>query len=138
MRSILLTLVLALSLLQVSAQQIAIGTGDITDCGAFIVDSGYSAADYSDSEERTTTICSDGSEASNLINLYFTVFQLGTGDTFYIYDGQDTSAPLIGTYTTSDLQGLDVTATNGTGCLTVRFTSDGDGDGDERNVPVPA
>ncbi|MCH2199474.1 MAG: Ig-like domain-containing protein [Flavobacteriales bacterium] len=128
MKSILTTLlVMAIAVVTSFGQQIPIGTANITDCGAFIVDSGYSAADYSDNEDLTTTICSDGSGDSDLINLYFTVFDLSVGDQLSIYDGSDYTAPLIGTYSGTDLQGLDITATNGAGCLTIQFTSNGDG-----------
>ena len=127
MKRIVFTILFAFLMSLTWAQETPIGTASITDCGAFLVDSGFSANDYSDNEDLTTTICSDGSEASDLVNLYFTVFVLGAGDELSIYDGPDTNAPLIGTYTGGDLQGLDVTATTPGGCLTVRFTSDGDG-----------
>ncbi|MFM1932553.1 MAG: hypothetical protein RL226_1856, partial [Bacteroidota bacterium] len=108
------------------SQEYSIAEGNISDCGAFIVDTGYSASSYSDGENFATTICHDGS-ADALVNLYFTVFSLGSGDTLKIYDGNNTSAPLLGSYTAFQLQGVDITSTNGDGCLTLEFTSDTDG-----------
>jgi len=45
-------------------------------------------------------------------------------ETTRIYDGNNTSAPLIGTYYGTDLQTTDITSTNASGCLTVQFISD--------------
>jgi gliding motility-associated-like protein len=125
MKNLFLSLALLLSV-QMWSQEYPIGTASITDCGAFLVDDGYSSADYSANQNSVSTICSDGSEASNLVNLYFTVFDLGSGDVLNIYDGNSTSAALIGSYSGNDLQSVDVTASSGNGCLTVEFISNND------------
>lgn len=51
-------------------------------------------------------------------------------DTLYIYDGANTSAPLIGKYNDNSVPVLDLmpiraSLTNTSGCITVRFISDG-------------
>ncbi len=96
--------------------------------GQFVDDMGvgpYSATDY------VFTICPD--TPGDVIQVEFVAFQLQTGGTFNasdwftIYDGDDTSAPELGTYTGNDLQGLPVTATinNTSGCLTFSFQDNG-------------
>ena len=77
MKNLFLSLALLLSV-QMWSQEYPIGTASITDCGAFLVDDGYSSADYSANQNSVSTICSDGSEASNLVTLYFTVFDLSS------------------------------------------------------------
>jgi gliding motility-associated-like protein len=108
------------------AQEVAVGAGDQTGCEFFLVDNGLSASDYGPNENSEMTICHDGSDQP-LVNLYFAFFNLGAGDQLSIYDGNSTSAPLIGTYTGVQIQSQNITSTNTDGCLTVVFTSDGDG-----------
>ena len=107
-----------------AAQENGIADGTLTTCEGFLVDTGLSAADYSNNEDITMTICPLAPET--ITNLYWNLFSLGEGDVMEIYDGDDTSAPLIGTYTGSELQAQDITASesNPTGCLTLHWTSD--------------
>jgi len=124
--SFILFLICTISI-QTKAQEIAIGAqGTLTTCEGFIVDSGLSAADYGDNETLTTTICQDGSN-DPLVSLYFVVFNLGTGDFLTIYNGNTATGLPIGTYGTDELQGADITSDNIEGCLTLVFTSNGDG-----------
>jgi gliding motility-associated-like protein len=125
MRNIFLLFVLLSCVFGLSAQDYPISTGSIQDCGGFLVDNGLSSSDYGPNENSTSTICQDGT-GSNLVNLYFASFSLGAGDVVTIYDGSDMGAPLLGTFTGQQLQGMDVYSTNNNGCLTVHFTSDGD------------
>lgn len=106
-------------------QEWAVGTPAISDCAGFLVDSGMSASDYGPNENLTSTLCPDGT-GETITNLYFSFFELGTGDELTIYDGPDNTYPVIGTYSGTELQGLDITSTNIDGCLTVLFTSNGD------------
>ncbi len=98
----------------------------IDACGGFLTDSGCSASDYSPNENSQVTICQDGSGEIPNVNLYWAFFDLGTGDQLEIYDGPDTGSPLIGTYTTDDLQAQNITSTGS--CLTLVFTSNSDSD----------
>ncbi len=120
----LMALLFSTSLLGSMAQENAIGT-NVTACVGFIVDNGLSASDYSPSQNLQSTICQDGSD-ENLISLYFVVFDLGNGDELTIYDGNSTSAPSLGTFTGTEIQGLDITSTNPAGCLTLVFVSNDD------------
>ncbi|MDZ4750422.1 MAG: gliding motility-associated C-terminal domain-containing protein [Flavobacteriales bacterium] len=107
------------------AQEYPVSNPSITDCGGFLVDAGFSASDYGPNENFTSVICHDGTD-DPIVNLYFSFFELGTGDEMSIYDGSSTASPLIGTYIGMELQAQDITSTNGDGCLTVVFTSNGD------------
>ncbi|MBL7942566.1 MAG: gliding motility-associated C-terminal domain-containing protein [Flavobacteriales bacterium] len=112
-----------------SAQMFNMSNGSVSTCtGQFVDDGGigpYSATDY------VFTICPD--TPGDVIQVEFVAFQLQTGvnfnasDWFTIYDGDDTSAPELGTYIGNDLQGLPVTATinNTSGCLTFAFQDNG-------------
>ncbi|MFZ6052413.1 T9SS type B sorting domain-containing protein [Halocola ammonii] len=101
-------------------QETGITNGTIEQCGGFLVDSGLSASDYSNNEDFTMTICPVAPDT--IINLYFNLFDLGEGDVLSIYDGDDTSAPLLGSFSDTDAQADNITSTSG--CLTVHFTSD--------------
>lgn len=94
--------------------------GNITSCTGFLVDSGLTSGEYSTDETATITICPEAPE--EIINLDFFIFNLGTGDTMTIYDGNSTNSPLIGIFSGSELQGNNVTSTNG--CLTILWESD--------------
>lgn len=126
-RNVVVVAILLFSVLSSWAQEMPITTGNITQCGGFLVDDGLSASNYSNNVDVTTTVCAEAPET--IVNLYFAVCALGTGDFLEIYDGPNTSAPLIGTYTTDELQSVDVTSSNNSGCLTVRFVSDASGSG---------
>lgn len=87
------------------------------------------------------TICSPTGDP---IYAYFTSFSLFANSCFWgasvdelrIYDGNSTSAPLIGTYERGDLYGVEITGTSG--CLTFRFkTEDKGGIGCASNNGMP-
>ncbi len=105
------------------SQENSIAGADLNTCQGFLVDSGLSAANYGNNENQVITICASAPET--IINLYWNIFNLGTGDAIEIFDGNSIASPLIGSYTLTALQTTDVTSTGATGCLTVRFTSDG-------------
>ncbi|MCD6201936.1 MAG: CUB domain-containing protein, partial [Bacteroidales bacterium] len=88
-------------------------------CAGTFYDSNNGAGDYYDNNETyIVTFCSDNSDH---INFDFTTFEIRTGDTLWIYDGPDTSAPLLGAYT-GEGRSFSI-ASSGT-CLTFRFVSD--------------
>jgi hypothetical protein len=94
--------------------------GTISTCSGTFYDTGGSGGTYANSQNITTTFCSN---AGNCVRLAFTAFDLESSfDYLYVYDGSTTAAPLLGTYTGATLPG---TFTSSTGCITIRFTSDG-------------
>ncbi|WP_417290090.1 choice-of-anchor J domain-containing protein [Corallibacter sp.] len=113
-------------------------------CGGNFYDTGGASSDYSVDENITTTICPD--VPGDAVNVTFTFFSTensgssGCYDGLTIYDGADTSAPTINPTTgtiwcwdrddttpsgTGDLQGMTISSTDASGCLTFVFTSDG-------------
>ncbi|MGB1032952.1 MAG: PKD domain-containing protein, partial [Flavobacteriales bacterium] len=125
MRKLLLTLTSFVVVVSFSfAQEVVIGTQELlTTCGSAVTDTGAGPGDYGNNENLSITVCPEDGTVSNI---YAPVFALGAGDQIEIYDGDDTSAPLIGTYIEDDLQNQSVVASdlNPTGCLTIVFTSD--------------
>src|SRR5690606_38527027 len=78
---------------------------------------------YSSNENITFTICPEAPDS--ILTLYFVIFSLGEGDSMYVYQGADATAPLHGTFTGSDLgaQTITTSAENESGCITIVFTS---------------
>ena len=94
----------------------------VTTCDAMFYDNGGPTGNYSDRKEFTMTF--KPGNASYKIKVNFLSFETEEDyDYLYIYDGTTTSATLIGTYDGSNSPG-SVTATNASGALTFRFTSD--------------
>jgi gliding motility-associated-like protein len=133
---LLLVVLLSLNLLQLAAQTGCDAIGNycmenttINICDGTIMDAGGGNA-YPDAN-YTMTICPD--TPGDVIQLHFSAFNLQTSpnsnnsDYLTIYDGDDTTAPSLGSYSSNDLQGLDVTGTifNATGCLTIVFSDNG-------------
>lgn len=106
-----------------TAQEMSITGANITQCGGFLVDDGMSSSSYSNNLNAEITVCAPAPET--IINLYWAVFALGAGDQMEIFDGTNTAAPSMGVFTGAQLQAVDITSTNASGCLTVRFISDG-------------
>jgi len=77
-------------------QEIAISNTELTTCEGFLVDTGLSAGDYGPNEDITMTICPEAPEV--IVTLYWALANLGPGDILEIFDGPDSSFPLIGTY----------------------------------------
>ena len=83
-------------------------------------DSGGSGGNYGNNESYTMTFCSN---SANCVQLNFTSFRTqGGNDILYLYDGPNTSAPLIGNFSGTTSPG---TVVSSTGCITVRFVSNG-------------
>lgn len=100
-----------------------IGNSTVSTCAGTFYDTGGAAGTYQNNQDLTYTICS--AQSGQCVQLLFTGFDLESGwDFLSIYDGPNTSAALVGTYTG---QGLPPLVTSSTGCLTLRFTSDGSG-----------
>ncbi|WP_090167039.1 T9SS type A sorting domain-containing protein [Neolewinella agarilytica] len=113
-------------------------------CGDVIYDAGGPDGNYGNDEDYTVTICpetADQTGGARRVSITFDEFDLENGfDGITIYDGEDTNAPVItcpGTgldlwswergrnLGSGDLQGVTVFTTNVSGCITIRFTSDG-------------
>lgn len=90
-------------------------------CLDSLFDSGGMAADYGNNEFLVHTLCSD---ELNCISLNFSSFDLGAGDSLWVYDGPDTTYPFIGAYGGTNSPGV---ALSTTGCLTLVFKSDSTG-----------
>lgn len=121
----------ALALLPVwsGAQTYIMNGAAVTDCSGTFFDSGGAAGDYSNQENLTTTICSDGSGGTH-IQLDFSGVALAPGDVLCFYDGPNTAAPLLAcsdNYPPGAPFVVQATAANSGGCLTVAFNSDGTG-----------
>ena len=111
----------------------------VSTCNGFIVDAGgIGGPGYSNNENYTFTVCPN--QANKKITFSFNTFSLDLTDdnpsntitdvdTMYVYDGNSTSATLIGAYTGTSLFGINITATNTLGCLTLKFSSNSIGTG---------
>ncbi|MFN3874322.1 MAG: PKD domain-containing protein [Flavobacteriales bacterium] len=116
-----------------SAQEYLITQGSISACQGAFLDSGASPGPYGNNENFTAVICPDGGGPA--ISLQWVVFDLSTAgiapiDQISIYDGNSTSAPLIGQGTGTNSPGIvSASFSNPTGCLTVVFTSNNTGTG---------
>lgn len=110
------------------------------DCGALaaggtnFVDQG---GNYSPNMDEYAVFCPDLNQGSK-VSIAFAInigyeFNIDPTDTMYVYDGFDFSAPLLGMYNSgTDPNGFNVQASfenNPSGCLTVRFRSDGSAQG---------
>jgi hypothetical protein len=101
------------------------GTNTTSMCSGNFYDSGGSVGNYSNYESNILTI--SPSVAGNKVRAQFTSFAVENGyDFLYIYDGPNISSPSLGVYSGAVAPGLvQATASNTSGCLTFRFTSDG-------------
>ncbi|HRN41357.1 MAG TPA: CUB domain-containing protein, partial [Vicingus sp.] len=96
------------------------GNNSYSTCSGTFYDSGGSGSSYGNSQNYTVTFCSNNGQN---IWLNFSAFNTESGwDYMYIYNGNSTGAPLIGTYSGTNSP-LVVGGTNT--CITIRFTSDG-------------
>jgi len=112
----------------------------ITACKGNFYDSGGASGNYAANQNFTTTICSDGSEGSH-VKLLFTEVTLFRNDQFCVFDGMNTSAPLLAcaddftidpisdpiSVTSTEPVAVQASISNTSGCLTISFTSDASG-----------
>ncbi|TAH41151.1 MAG: T9SS type A sorting domain-containing protein [Bacteroidetes bacterium] len=91
----------------------------VNTCSGLFYDSGGSSGNYGQSDNYTKTFCSN---AGTCLKMVFTSFALRSGDIMTIYDGPNASSPQIGTYQNGPSPG---TILSSTGCITVRFVSNG-------------
>ncbi|NIK93194.1 PKD domain-containing protein, partial [Mangrovimonas sp. CR14] len=110
------------------SQDILMQNGTFTQCSGTLYDSGGSTSGYSLNENYVLTICPE--ETGQFIQLDFTAFSTQLNSVFmYIYDGEDTTAPLIGTYSgggpASSPGTIEASTSNASGCITIEFDSTG-------------
>ena len=102
----------------------AVAGQTINTCGGTFYDSGGPSADYSSSENYTVTFCSD--QAGSQISFDFALFDLESGwDEIDIYDGVGTSGVQLVSGGSGTILQNQVIESQGSGCLTFVFTSDG-------------
>ncbi|MDG1145811.1 MAG: hypothetical protein P8N54_04890, partial [Flavobacteriales bacterium] len=98
----------------------------ITSCSGSLFDSGGATGDYLDNEDNTVTIYPGNPD--EFVSLFLNSFQIeGCCDDFIIYDGENTSFPILeeGSFGTSlEGQTFSASQTNETGALTVSFNTD--------------
>ena len=94
-------------------------------CSGTFYDTGGSGSNYTNNQDITYTICPSTPGAK--VKLVFSSFSLENNyDFMYVYDGNSTAAPSLGTYTGTTSPGtVQATSSNSSGCITIRFTSDG-------------
>ena len=94
-----------------------------------VFDSGGEAGNYGSNENFVTTICPE--DTDQFIVLNFTAFSTQLNqDILTIYDGADTTAPVIGTYSGGSgfsPGNVQASAANTSGCLTLQFVSNATG-----------
>lgn len=99
----------------------------VNTCTGRAYDSGGAGGGYGNNQNLTMTICSNNATNTHT-KLYFWDFDIDPSDTLYIYDGPNTTSPLIGAYNNNNtlfLFPVYATAANPSGCLTLKFKSDG-------------
>jgi hypothetical protein len=92
-------------------------SGTINTCSGTFYDSGGSSGNYSNNQNITQTFCSNNGAP---IQFNFTLFDLRNGDFLSVYNGPNTSSPLIGTYEGNS--GPSTITSSGT-CITFVFIS---------------
>lgn len=91
-------------------------------CGATSMDPG-GTNNYPNNANFTITFCP--AVAGQVVTINFSAFATEAGyDFVYIHNGPSVGAPIIGTFSGTTIPG-PITSNDITGCLTLRFTSDG-------------
>ncbi|MEP5256403.1 MAG: choice-of-anchor L domain-containing protein, partial [Winogradskyella arenosi] len=125
MKKTLLFFTLLFSIFSFS-QDINMEPGVFMRCGPdMFYDSGSQFGGYGNDENIVTTICPLTSDQFTILKFNFFFTEGGSNpDVMNIYDGDDTTAPLLGTYS-GPVGAFTVSASgaNTSGCLTVEFIS---------------
>ncbi|WCO00742.1 T9SS type A sorting domain-containing protein [Psychroserpens ponticola] len=120
MKRLLLLLVLLLSFIGFSQNEIEMQNGSWTECDFVLTDSGGLTGDYESNENFTLTLCPQ-SDGYVMIDFYEFSTQINL-DILSVYNGDSTNSPLIGAFSGGNSPGL-IMADNDTGCLTLNFVS---------------
>ena len=120
------------------AQTVSISDGGtITlDCdqGIIVTDSEANGGNYGPNENNAITVCPGAGYNGVVISvdLVEEIWDVDGSDLVTIFDGNNTSAPVLGSYNSvSDNQGFttQTTQSNTSGCMTIQFVSDDAGEG---------
>jgi PKD repeat protein len=109
----------------VVAQNILMGNNTVTTCSGNFYDSGGPNGSYSNNENYVMTI--NPATQGAMLKVTFNQFSTESGyDKLYIYNGANTSSPQVqGSPFTGSASPGQITASNTSGALTFKFTSDG-------------
>jgi len=141
MKKILLSLVVILAGLSVlQAQVITLGVStqtSVTGCSVSVYDNGGLNGNYSANMDNYVTICSnDPNNHSVRVNMDLASFDIDCSDSLIIYDGSSINDPVLVVLNncvtdsvTSPTLSYAATVYNTSGCLTIRFVTDGQGEG---------
>lgn len=103
------------------------GTNSTTiQCGGSYnyYDSGGSGSNYTNNQNGMITICP--STAGQYVSINFATIDIENNfDYMYVFDGNDGFAQLLGVYTGALTGTITASAANTSGCISIRFTSDG-------------
>ncbi len=121
--------------------EITAGPDQLFSCGAVQLEGGFQGQPtpscgsdagvfnycYDNNENFTWTFCPDvpGDGATFMTFTFISGQMENFFEDFTVYDGDNTSAPVIALWSTGDATGQSWTATNPTGCLTITFSADG-------------
>lgn len=78
---------------------------------------------YASNDNTAFTYCPDDLGLGAKMVISFSAGEMAAGDQIVVYDGSDTSAPILGSVS-GDLTGETFVATNNDGCITLAFSSD--------------
>ena len=114
----LIIAVIGFSIISLS-QTYNMSNSSVTACSGTFYDPG-GTGNYGNNVNVTMTFCSGNGQS---VFLQFSQFAMESGfDNLFIYNGPSTASPLIGSYTGTNSPG---TVIGTSGCITVRFTTDG-------------
>lgn len=122
MKKILLAVILLISS-NCFSQDVIMQNGTVSVCSGTFYDSGGSVSDYSSDENYIMTICPEELDQRTKLDfqMFSTQFDI---DVMVIYDGDDTSSPILGSYSgVFSPEVIVATFDNPTGCLTIEFIS---------------
>jgi len=126
MKKITLILSLIISSISTFGQTYNMGSvaSPVTTCsGTFFDSNAQASGNYNNNENYTATFCAT---AGQYLSFNFTSFSTAINDVLLVYNGPNTSSPLIGSYSgTTGASGPGVITSTQGGCLTFVFTSDG-------------
>ncbi|MCB0764878.1 MAG: CUB domain-containing protein, partial [Flavobacteriales bacterium] len=92
-------------------------------CGTTVYDTGGAGGNYANNQNYSVTYCP--SVAGQVVTLTFSQFNTENGyDFLTVYNGSTTASPSLGTFSGTAIPG-PFTSTDPSGCLTIRFISDG-------------